>query len=227
MRANQPAVCLFILMMLAGAASAQINPPTCDVTNTVVVRETIEVTNTVFDGGCTRYIAGPELGDGSQDEDQDPVFRVINGMLRNVVLGAPAADGIHTEGNVTLNNVTWEDVGEDALTIKRSGTVVIDGGRAFNADDKVFQINAASTFTVRNFIASNGGKFIRQNGGTTFRVSMFIDMCDISNMDEAIARTDSPTTTVRMTNTRYSNIGDALFIGFAPGNVSQQNNVEY
>jgi pectate lyase C len=226
MRINQSALCLFILMMLAGVAGAQ-NPPTCTVTNTVIVRATIVVSNTAFDGGCTQYIAGPELGDGSQDEDQKPVFRVINGMLRNVVLGAPAADGIHTEGNVTLNNVHWRDVGEDALTVKRSGSVTIDGGTAFNADDKVFQINAASTFTVRNFVASNGGKFIRQNGGTTFTVAMFIDSCDISNMDEAIARTDSPTTTVRLTNTRYSNIGDALFIGFAPGNVSQSGNTEY
>jgi pectate lyase C len=226
MRVKQTALCLFILTMLAGIASAQ-NPPTCNVTNTVIVRATIVVTNTAFDGGCTRYVAGPELGDGSQDEDQKPVFRIINGMLRNVVLGAPAADGIHTEGNVTLNNVHWQDVGEDALTVKKSGTVTIDGGTAFNADDKVFQINAASTFTVRNFVSSNGGKFIRQNGGSSFKVSMFIDNCDISDMDEAIARTDSSTTTVRMTNTRYSNIGDALFLGFAPGNVSQSGNTEY
>ncbi len=226
MRYTQPALCLFILMMVTGIASAQ-NPPTCNVTNTVIVRATIVVSNTAFDGGCTRYVAGPELGDGSQDEDQQPVFRVTNGMLRNVVLGAPAADGIHTRGNVTLNNVHWQDVGEDALTVKESGTVTIDGGTATNADDKIFQINAASTFNVRNFVASNGGKFIRQNGGTEFTVNIFIDNCNISNMDEAIARTDSPTTTVRMTNTRYSNIGDALFIGFAPGNVSQSNNVEY
>jgi pectate lyase C len=227
MRADRTALCLFILMMLVGVASAQVNPPTCNVTNTVIVRATIVVSNTAFDGGCTRYVAGPELGDGGQGEDQKPVFKVIGGMLRNVVLGAPAADGIHTEGNVTLSNITWEDVGEDAMTIKKSGTVTIDGGRAFNADDKIFQINAASTFNVRNFIASNGGKFIRQNGGTTFTVNIFIDNCDISDMDEAIARTDSPTTTVRMTNTRYSNIGDALFIGFAPGNVSQSGNTEY
>src|SRR5262245_66532324 len=107
MRVKHPALCLFIMMALAGIASAQ-NPPTCNVTNTVIVRATIVVTNTAFDGGCTRYIAGPELGDGSQNEGQKPVFRVINGMLRNVVLGATAADGIHTEGNVTLNNITWE-----------------------------------------------------------------------------------------------------------------------
>jgi hypothetical protein len=57
-------------------------------------------------------------------------------------------------------------------------------------------------------------RIIRQNGGTTFKVSMFIDRCDISMMSEAIARTDSPTTTVRMTNTRHSRIGKQLFIGF-------------
>jgi pectate lyase C len=46
-------------------------------------------------------------------------------------------------------------------------------------------------------------------------------------MSEAIARTDSPSTTVRMTNTRYSRIGRQLFIGFASGNVSQSGNVQY
>jgi pectate lyase C len=226
MRVKQLALCMFILAMIAGVADAQ-TPPTCPVTNTIIVRATIVVSGSTFNGNCTRFVAGPELGDGSQSESQKPVFRVINGTLRNVVLGAPAADGIHTEGNVTLNNVHWEDVGEDALTVKKSGTVTIDGGTAFNADDKVFQINAASTFTVRNFVARNGGKFIRQNGGTTFKVSMFIDRCDISVMSEAIARTDSPTTTVRMTNSRYSRIGRQLFIGFASVNVSQSGNVQY
>jgi pectate lyase C len=226
MRAKQLALCMFILSMIAGVASAQ-TIPSCPVTRTVTVHATILVSGTTFNGNCTRYVAGPELGDGSQSESQKPVFKVVNGTLRNVVLGAPAADGIHTEGNVTLTNVHWQDVGEDALTVKKSGTVTIDGGTAFNADDKVFQINAASTFTVRNFLARNGGKFIRQNGGTTFKVSMFIDRCDISVMGEAIARTDSSTTTVRMTNTRYSRIGRQLFIGFASGNVSQSGNVQY
>ena len=226
MRVKQLALGMFILAMIAGVAGAQ-TPPTCPVTRTVIVHATIVVSGSTFDGGCTRFVAGTELGDGSQSESQKPVFKVVNGTLRNVVLGAPAADGIHTEGNVTLNNVHWQDVGEDALTVKKSGAVTIDGGTAFNAADKVFQINAASTFTVRNFVARSAGKFIRQNGGTTFKVSMFIDRCDISVMSEAIARTDSLTTTVRMTNTRYSRIGRQLFIGFAPGNVSQSGNVQY
>jgi pectate lyase C len=182
-----------------------------------------------YDGRNLRYRANPDtLGDGSQDEGQMPVFRLEDGArLINVVLGAPAADGIHTYGDVTLENIVWEDVGEDALTIRESGTVVLDGGSATEAEDKIFQINAASTFRVSNFTASNAGKFIRQNGGTTFRVDVVIDECDISNMDEAIFRTDSSTSTVRMTNTRYSNIGDELFMGVTPANITQMGNTPY
>jgi pectate lyase C len=194
------------------------------VSETIVVRS-----GETFDGDNKRYVADPDtLGDGSQDEGQQPVFILEDGArLINVVLGAPAADGIHTQGDVTLENIVWEDVGEDALTIKESGTVVLNGGSATEAEDKIFQINAASTFRVSNFTARNAGKFIRQNGDTTFRVDVFIDECDISNMDEAIFRTDSSTSTVTMTNTRYSNIGDELFMGVTPANVTEENNDEY
>lgn len=194
-----------------------------------VVHETIIVrSGQTFDGGGKRFIAGPALGDGSQSENQKPVFRLEDGArLVNVVLGAPAADGIHTYGDVTLQNIVWEDIGEDALTIKASGTVVLDGGSASNGEDKVFQINAASTFRVSNFKATNAGKFIRQNGGTTFKIDVYIDRCDISRMAEAIFRTDSSTSTVTMTNTRYSQIGKSLFIGVSPGNITTSNNTEY
>jgi pectate lyase C len=91
----------------------------------------------------------------------------------------------------------------------------------------VFQINAASTFKVSNFNASNAGKFIRQNGGTTFKIDVHIDQCDISNMDEAIFRTDSKTSTVEMIHTRYSSIGKELFLGVAPENIQASDNTEY
>ena len=181
-----------------------------------------------YDGGGKRYRAGSALGNGSQDEGQQPVFKLEDGAtLINVVLGAPAADGIHCHGDATLRNIVWEDIGEDAMTIKESGTVTLDGGSATNGDDKVFQINAASTFKVSNFKASNAGKFIRQNGDTTFKVAVFIDKCDISNMDEAIFRTDSNSSTVEMTNTRYSQIGDSLFVGVSTNNIKTSNNTEY
>ena len=63
-------------------------------------------------------------------------------------------------------------------------------------------------------------------GGSTFKVSVFIDRCDISGMDESIFRTDSSTSTVSMTNTRYHDVG-TLFIGVSSGNISQSNNTKY
>jgi hypothetical protein len=190
---------------------------------TIVVRA-----GEIFDGGGQTFTAGGALGDGSQDESQDPVFRLEDGaQLRNVVLGSPAADGIHCYGDVALQNIDWLDIGEDALTIKESGTVTLDGGSAMNGEDKVFQINAASTFIVKNFTARSAGKFIRQNGDTTFKVDVVIDSCDISQMDESIFRTDSDSSTVTMTNTRYSEIGDALFLGVNPNNITESNNTAY
>jgi pectate lyase C len=181
-----------------------------------------------FDGGGKRYTAGQALGDGSQEEGQKPMFRVeAGGTLKNVVLGSPAADGVHTYGDATLENIVWEDIGEDAMTIKESGTVTLDGGSASNGEDKVFQINAPSTFKVSNFTARSAGKFIRQNGDTTFKVVVEIDSCDISQMDEAIFRTDSSSSSVKMTNTRYSQIGSDLFIGVSAGNISESGNMEY
>jgi pectate lyase C len=193
------------------------------------VNETIVVkAGETFDGGGKRYRAGSALGDGSQSESQKPVFKLEDGAtLINVVLGSPAADGIHCHGDVTLRNIVWEDIGEDAMTIKESGTVTLDGGSAANGDDKVFQINAPSTFKVSNFKASNAGKFIRQNGDTTFKIDVVIDKCDISNMKESIFRTDSSTSTVQMTNTRYSKIGKELFMGVSAGNIKTSNNTEY
>ena len=194
-----------------------------------VVNATIVVSRgMVFDGGGKRYTAGRALGDGSQSEDQQPVFKIESGgTLKNVVLGNPAADGVHCHGDATLENIVWEDIGEDAMTIKEKGTVTLNGGSAKNGDDKVFQINAESTFRISNFRADRAGKFIRQNGGTDFKVQVFIDKCDISNMDEAIFRTDSTSSTVEMTNTRYSNIGDDLFIGVSAGNIKQSGNTKY
>lgn len=127
------------------------------------VNGTIEVSGT-FDGGLRRYCC---IGDGSQEESQDPMFRLANGAtLQNVIIGAPAGDGVHCAGSCTLRNVWWEDVGEDAATFRGSGspTFLVDGGGARSASDKVFQHNGPGTLTVQNFQATNFGTFYRSCG---------------------------------------------------------------
>jgi pectate lyase C len=192
----------------------------------VAVNETIRVTSGTYDGGCKRFQAGSGLGDGSQDEGQDPVFRVENGAtLRNVVIGTNGADGIHTYNGATLDNIYWMDVGEDAMTIKSSGTTTVRNIEGYNGSDKFFQVNAASTLNVSNCIVQNMGKTLRQNGGTTFKIAVTLDNCDISNMSEGVFRTDSSSSTARLTNSRLHNAGTVCIGSWA--SCTQSGNTTY
>ncbi|MEU4155537.1 pectate lyase [Actinoplanes sp. NPDC026670] len=135
-------------------------------TGSKAVTATIAVSGTL-DGGNVRYFGSGDLGSDSQDESQDPIFKLADGaVLKNVILGAPAADGIHCSGSCTLINVWWENVGEDAATFKggTSATYTVDGGGAKGADDKVFQHNGGGTLTIKNFQVEDFGKLYRSCG---------------------------------------------------------------
>ncbi|MEV6305740.1 pectate lyase [Actinoplanes sp. NPDC051861] len=148
-----------------------------------VVTATIEVSG-VFDGENKRFIGGGDLGDGGQDEGQDPLFELADGAtLRNVILGSPAADGVHCSGSCTLSGVHWEDVGEDAATFRgTNATVVIENGSATAADDKVFQDNrgAGGSVTIRNFEVSDFGKLYRSCGNCSTQAARTVTMQDIT-----------------------------------------------
>ena len=130
----------------------------------VKVSSTTAVSGT-FDGGLKEYYG---IGDGGQSESQDPMFEIANGgTLQNVLIGAPAGDGVHCLGSCTIRNVWWLDVGEDAATFKgtsSSMTALVDGGGARSASDKVFQHNGAGTVTIRNFQVESAGKLYRSCG---------------------------------------------------------------
>ncbi|MFC5828861.1 pectate lyase, partial [Nonomuraea insulae] len=133
-------------------------------TGSVHITETRNA-GTFFDGGMKRYYG---IGDGGQGESQDPMFEVANGgTIQNVVIDAPAGDGIHCLGSCTIRNVWWNDVGEDAATFlnsSSSATYLVDGGGAKSASDKVFQHNGAGTLTIRNFQVHSSGKLYRACG---------------------------------------------------------------
>ncbi|WP_154697772.1 pectate lyase [Lentzea guizhouensis] len=132
------------------------------------VSTTIKVPAGGYDGGMQRFYGTGNLGSGGQGENQGPIFQLADGAtLRNVVLGAPAADGVHCLGTCTLTNVWWEDVGEDAATFKgtsSSQTMTVNGGGARKASDKVFQHNGPGTMTIRNFQVDDFGKLYRSCG---------------------------------------------------------------
>jgi hypothetical protein len=156
------------------------------------VTASISVSGT-YDGGMKRYYGSGALGTGGQDESQDPIFDLAAGAtLKNVILGNPAADGVHCAGACTLQNVWWEDVGEDAATFRGSSaslTYLVDGGGARHASDKIFQHNGAGTLTIRNFLAEDFGKLYRSCGNcsTQYKRNVIIQNVQIKLPWSAIA----------------------------------------
>jgi hypothetical protein len=169
---------------IVGAHLAAADPPPA--TGQTTLTQTMAVSGN-FDGGNRRFIGGGDLGDGGQSEGQDPLFRLAAGAtLQNVIIGAPAADGVHCQATCTLRNVFWEDVGEDAATFRGSGaTVVVDGGGAFNAEDKVFQDNRAGggSVTIRNFEVENFGKLYRSCGNCSTQARRDVVLSNITASD--------------------------------------------
>jgi hypothetical protein len=156
------------------------------------VPATIEVSG-AYDGSLKQFYGSGDLGSGSQDEDQGPLFELADGAtLKNVVLGSPAADGVHCLGSCTLRNVWWQDVGEDAATFKgksASATYLITGGGAQKADDKVFQHNGAGTLTIKDFQVADFGKLYRSCGNcsTQYQRHVVISNVKVTAPGKAVA----------------------------------------
>ncbi|MBD0420897.1 pectate lyase [Streptomyces sp. TRM S81-3] len=151
------------MLSTAGAASS----PWPTDTGSRPVSSTIPVSGT-YDGKMKKFYGTGALGGDGQDEGQDPVFELADGAtLKNVIIGTPAADGVHCKGSCTLQNVWWLDVGEDAASFKGtspSAVYTVYGGGAKNADDKVLQFNGAGKLVVSKFRVENFGKLVRSCG---------------------------------------------------------------
>ena len=154
------------------------------------VSSTINVSGT-YDGGMKRFTGSGTLGGSGQTEGQGPLFQIANGgTLTNVIIGNPAADGVHCSGSCTLRNVWWEDVGEDAATLLGSSSsqvMTIDTGGAKAATDKVFQHNGPGTMIIRNFCAQDFGKLYRSCGNCSTQYTRHVEIDNIDDHAEARA----------------------------------------
>lgn len=172
-------------LLVVGAAHAA----TITITSTIVI-----AAGATYDGGGNT-IKASGMGDGSQNESQKAFFRLgANSWLKNVKLAAPGVDGCHFYGNGTMNEVTWQDIGEDAHTVKSGGNCWVSGGAAYNGADKCGQANAATSLTLYYFYTDSCLKNIRQNGGTTYTCNFYYDHNTANHTKEAIGRTDSSST---------------------------------
>ena len=151
-------------------------------TGTVKVTASKAVSGTL-DGGLKRYVGSGALGGDSQEEGQDPLFVLADGaVLKNVIIGSPAADGIHCKGSCTIQNVWWENVGEDAATFKggSGASYTVTGGGAKGASDKVFQHNGGGTLTISNFAVSDFGKLYRSCGNCSTQYKRSVVLKNVS-----------------------------------------------
>jgi len=174
--------------MLGSAGAATAWP---DAKGSKAVSKTISVSGT-YDGKLTKFYGSGDLGTSSQDEDQGPIFELADGAtLKNVIIGTPAADGVHCLGSCTLRNVWWLDVGEDAASFKgKSSSAVykVYGGGAKGADDKVLQFNGAGKLVVSKFQVENSGKLVRSCGNckTQYKRTIIINDVDVTAPLKAI-----------------------------------------
>jgi pectate lyase len=179
----------------AGSGPVVMLPAECDpwptAGETVEASETIMVSGT-FDGGMKRYVGTGSLGSDTQSEDLPAFFRLAEGsVLKNVIMGQPASDGIHCDGTCWLINVWWEDVGEDAATLDgtaSSQVMTVDCAGARHAADKVLQHNGPGTMVVSRFYAEDFGKMYRSCGNCLEQYSRRAKLSNINAEDgEVIA----------------------------------------
>lgn len=152
-------------------------------TGTTTLTATRKISGT-FDGRNARFIGDGDLGDGGGGEDQQPLFQLADGAtLSNVIIGAPAADGVHCLGSCTLRNVWWLDVGEDAATFEGTSagqTMEVVGGGAQHAADIVFQHNGPGTFVISHFEAEDIGKLYRSCGNCARQFARTVRLTDVT-----------------------------------------------
>jgi pectate lyase len=77
---------------------------------------------------------------------------------------------VHCDGACTLDSVWFEDVCEDAISVKndKAGQQTwIIGGGAYHASDKVVQHNGCGTVNIINFYVEDYGKLYRSCGNVS------------------------------------------------------------
>jgi hypothetical protein len=127
-------------------------------------------TGEVFDGKMQTYERSDITCTGQNEGGwRSAIFLVEPGAtLKNVIIGKNQAEGVHCENSdCRIENVWWDDVCEDALSIKggsASSVTTVIGGGARNADDKVIQHNGKGSVIIDGFYANTFGKLFRSCG---------------------------------------------------------------
>lgn len=176
----------------------------CEATeNLVTIDSTIVVSGIDYDGQCQTFVGGPNLQD-PQLELASPMFAVTNGgSLRNVYIKSSQPDAITAESGATLENITWEFVNDTALRVL-SGDVQLNNLRFMGGLDKFIYVTGQANISIDGCVAQNAPKFLRQASGKTFPINVDATDCTMSNIQESVFRSDSPSATATLRNSTLS-----------------------
>ncbi|CAE6460942.1 unnamed protein product [Rhizoctonia solani] len=156
--------------------------PNPSASSDVVLKAAQTVTaSSPFDGKNLRYSRGVKCGGQKEGGTKDAVFILESGAtISNVVIGANQNEGIHCQGPCTIRNVWFEDVCEDAITIRQSsGTSTITGGGAKNAADKVVQHNGGGLVKIDSYCVQDFGKLYRSCGNCGTQVKREVQISNV------------------------------------------------
>ncbi|KAH8733388.1 putative pectate lyase F [Ilyonectria robusta] len=146
----------------------------------------------VYDGKWARFDRGSGACGGGEGGIDDAVFVVREGgTLKNAIIGKNQKEGVHCDGHCTLEFVWFEDVCEDAISIKndKAGKESwIIGGGAYHAEDKVIQHNGCGTVNIINFYAEDYGKVYRSCGNckTQCKRNVYVEGVTARNGGEVV-----------------------------------------
>jgi len=191
--------------------------------------------NTSYDGHGEKLTADVaamrcDTSEGEQAEHQRPYFVLAPGAtLKNVTITYPGCEGVHMLGDNTLENVVWEDAGEDAASVRSyfpGGKITISHSEGHKAADKMFQFNAACDVKIESFSGSDMGKLVRQNGGKDFPLKIDLNTVNLTGVISAVVQSDSPQCFVRHHALEYAFTGsgdkaDRVFRDIPPGNITE------
>ncbi|KAG4228465.1 hypothetical protein PC116_g23174 [Phytophthora cactorum] len=124
----------------------------------------------VFDGKMQTFERSDVSCEGQTESGADTaVFKMEPGAtLKNAIIGKNQMEGVHCDKHdCVIENVWWDDVCEDALSIKggtASSVSKIIGGGARYADDKVIQHNGYGTVEIDGFYGEDISKLYRSCG---------------------------------------------------------------
>ncbi|KAG1696315.1 hypothetical protein DVH05_018447 [Phytophthora capsici] len=159
-------------LLLAAATAASVPDGTWPTsTGTVQYSEAYVIkAGEVFDGKLQTFERSDVTCEGQTESGSDTaVFKLEPGAtLKNAIIGKNQMEGVHCDKHdCTIENVWWDDVCEDALSIKggtASSVSTVTGGGARSADDKVIQHNGYGTVKIDGFYGEDISKLYRSCG---------------------------------------------------------------